>query len=154
MRTDYGLYGIAVICFIIAGAFMIANVPGYTLQETSGIAVVMIFLIFGIISAAVGYSVRSKTIITTQPKPTPTAPITEKPLPPPTIPPKPAEESKPQPLIEVVAPEASQEPPMSSAPSEPSPPTVIPAEAEQPLQAAEEEKPKEKPVRRRRKKTE
>lgn len=153
MRSDYGLYGVAIICFIIAGAFMANLVPGYTLIEAPGITVIIIFLLIGIISAAVGYSARPKEMMpVTRPIPTPSTPAQEAPpparppaeeMPPPSpqIPPAPAEE---------VTPEPTPPPPM---PTEPSPPAVTPpAEQEQPVKVAEEEKPKEKPVRRRRKK--
>src|SRR3989304_1680931 len=71
MRSDYGLYGIAIICFVIAGIFMASVVPGYTLMEQSGIAVIMIFLLLGIVFAAAGYTTRPKAAIpTTLPAPT------------------------------------------------------------------------------------
>jgi len=144
MRSDYGLYGVAVICFIIAGAFMVANVPGYTLTDTLGIAVIIVFFLLGLVSAAVGYSARPKAIMPTPqpiPAPTPTEPAQETP---PQLLPTPA------PPTEEVAPE-----PPPPTPPEPSPPPVAPpTETEQPVTVAAEEKPKEKPVRRRRKKAE
>jgi len=153
MRSDYGLYGIAIICFIIAGAFMANLVPGYTLVEAPGITVIIIFVLIGIISAAVGYSARPKEMMPAlQPTPTPPTPAQEIPPPAPSL----AEEMPPTPPptppapAEEVTPEPAPPPPM---PTEPSPPTVAPPlEQEQPVKAAEEEKPKEKPVRRRRKK--
>jgi len=143
MRSDYGLYGIAIICFIIAGAFMANIVPGYTLAEReSGITVTMIFLLIGIISLAVGYSARPKAITpTTQPTPTQAKPPLPEEMPPPSPPPTPppAEEVTPKPL-------SPQEP-------TPTPPiATVPTEPEQPSKVAQEEKPKEKPARRRRKK--
>jgi len=138
MRSDYGLYGVAIICFIIAGAFMTNIVPGYTLVDQSGIILTMIFLLIGIISAAVGYSARPKVITpATQPTPAPATPPLLEEMPPP--PPPPAEVT-PKPL-----------PPQEPTPSTP-PIVTLPTEPEQPVKAAEEEKPKEKPVRRRRKK--
>ena len=143
MRSDYGLYGIAIICFVIAGIFMASVVPGYTLMEQSGIAVIMIFLLLGIILAAAGYSARPKPAMpamqpthapVTLPKETATQPIVEETPPPPTQ--TPQEEVKPEP-----------QPPALAEPSPPAAPVSM--EAEQPV-AAEEEKPK--PARRRRKK--
>lgn len=143
MRLDYGLYGIAIICFVIAGIFMASVVPGYTLMEQSGIAVIMIFLLLGIILAAAGYSARPKPAMpamqpthapVTLPKETATQPIVEETPPPPTQ--TPQEEVKPEP-----------QPPALAEPSPPAAPVSM--EAEQPV-AAEEEKPK--PARRRRKK--
>ena len=142
MRSDYGLYGIAIICFVIAGIFMASVVPGYTLMEQSGIAVIMIFLLLGIVLAAAGYSARPKPVMpamqpthapVTLPKETATQPIVEE-TPPPTQ--TPQEEVKPEP-----------QPPALAEPSPPAAPVSM--EAEQPV-AAEEEKPK--PARRRRKK--
>lgn len=172
MRLDYVLYGVAIICFIIAGAFAVANVPGYTLDTTSGIAVTMIFLLLGIISAAVGYSARPKAMMpTTQPMPPETvptvrqvkAPETETPPSeemPSSPPPAPAETSS-MPLEEPIAPTASTHEEITSEPSmpaavEPTPPPVAapmepeqPTVQEEPVKAAEEEKPR--PARRRRK---
>lgn len=149
MRSDYGLYGVAAICFIIAivaGAFTANLVSGYTLAYQSGMAVIIIFLLVGIISAIAGYSSRPKVAMpTTQPMPTPVTPpremftqtIAEETLPPPPPPsPAPQEEVQPEP-----------QPPAEPEPSPPTAPVSI--EAEQPV-AAEEEKPK--PARRRRKK--
>ena len=141
MRSDYGLYGVAVICFVIAGIFMARVIPGYTLMEQSGIAVIMIFLVVGIILAAVGYSARPK----------PAMPAIH-PTPAPVTPPK---ETVTQPIVEEKPPtqtpeEEAQPEPQPPAQPEPSPPTApVSMEAEQPV-AAEEEKPK--PARRRRKK--
>jgi len=142
MRSDYGLYSVAVICFVISGVFMTNAISGYTLENASGITVITVFLLLGIISAAVGYSARPKAMMpTTQPTPTPTAPTPETPSPLVITPPSPAEQIAPEPL-----------PPPPSPLPEPSTPMVTPSEeAEQPVKLAEEEKPK--PVRRRRKKT-
>jgi len=135
MRSDYGLYVVAIICFIIAGAFA----ASYTITDPTGIIVTMIFLLIGIISAAVGYSARPKAITpATQPTPAPVTPPLLEEMPP-TSPP-PAEEVTPKPP-----------PPQEPTPSTP-PIVTLPTEPEQPVKAAEEEKPKEKPVRRRRKK--
>ena len=145
MRSDYGLYGIAIVCFVIAGIFMASVVPGYTLMEQSGIAVIMIFLLLGIVLAAAGYSARPKPAMPamqpthapiTLPKETATQPIVEETPPPPPPTQTPQEEVKPEP-----------QPPALAEPSPPAAPVSM--EAEQPV-AAEEEKPK--PARRRRKK--
>lgn len=158
MRSDYGLYVIAVICFAIAGALAAANVPGYTLAEASGITVVMVFLLIGIISAAVGYSTKPKEMMPIT-RPAPTTPMREEETPiatpqaseeiqPP--PPAPIEhmtppaEEKPQPKLEpeiTVTPEQSSPEPSMEAP---------PPEPEQPVTPAAAEKPKT--TRRRRKK--
>jgi len=130
MRSDYGLYGVAIICFIIAGVFATNMVPQYTLAEASGITVIMIFLVLGIISAAVGYSARPKEVMPTTPALAPKAPAFE---PPPSPPPT-------QPAVEEAAPE----------PMPPPPPPTPPVEAAAVTPPTEAEKPK--PVRRRRKK--
>jgi len=148
MRSDYGLYGVAIICFLIAGVFAVAQVPGYTIDETLGKAVITIFMLFGIISAAVGYSARPKAIIpATQPTPPPTtpAPVTL----PPEMPPKETLAAPTPPPTEEAAPEPLPPPPSAAEPSQPV--ITVPEESEQPAKVAEEEKPK--PVRRRRKKT-
>jgi hypothetical protein len=149
MRSDYSLYGVAIICFvitIIAGAFTANMISGYTLEYTTGIAAMLIFLLIGIILAYAGYSSRPKAAMPTiQPRPTPviqpretlTKPIAEETPPPPPAPIQtPQEEVKPEP------------PPLAQP--EPSPPTEpVSMEAEQPVVAEEE---KAKPARRRRKK--
>jgi len=132
MRLDYGLYAVAIICFIIAGVFMVYQIPGFTLAELSRTTVTVILLALGIISAVVGYSVRPKVIM---PITKPTTPPPETPTPPPqTL--APVEEVTPKPL-----------PP---TPTQPTEAAVTPTGPEQPVTVAEEEKPK--PVRRRRKK--
>jgi len=138
MRSDYGLYGVAIICFIIAVVFGASAVPGYSPTEPIGITVIVIFLILGIIAAVVGYSARPKEIMPTlQPIPAPETPppavhIEEK-----------VEEAPvaPPPAVEEVA--AAPEP-------SPAPPTPVPEEPEK--VEAIEETPEEKPVRRRRRK--
>jgi len=146
MRSDYGLYGIAIICFVIAGIFMAGVAPGYTLMEQSGIAVIMVFLLLGIVFAAAGYTTRPKAAMpTTQPMPTPVTPPRE------TFTQTIAEETPPPPPPPSPAPQEEVQPePQPPAEPEPSPPTTpVSMEAEQPI-ATEEEKPK--PARRRRKK--
>ena len=158
MRSDYGLYSVAVICFILAAVFAASLVPGYPFSETGGMAVTVVFLLIGIIAAAVGYSARPKAMERTPeptPMPTPVVPIeetvrvVEKPTEPvfPPPPPEPVEEIR-------AAPEPTPEP---AEPSEPSEPAVVTSEVE-PSQApptetlAEATTEKPKPTRRRRKK--
>jgi len=147
MRSDYGLYVVAVVCFIIAGVFAASAVPGYTPAKAEGITVITIFLLLGIISAVLGYSARPKAIMPiTQPKPAPVSPAIK--TPPALTQPPPAEEPTPKPQAEEVS--------LEAAPPEPPPPSpvvvTIPPKPEPSAKVAEEEKPKEKPVRRRRKK--
>ena len=155
MRSDYGLYIVAVICFILAAVFAAGRVPGYELSQTSGVAVTVVFLLIGVIAAAVGYSARPKTIARTQepaPAPAQTAPATpvEEPTPvtqelttPPPPPPTPIEEVS----ITEPTPEPTQPEPIE--PLEPAP-VVTPVEEPAPAEVAAEEKPKT--TRRRRKK--
>jgi len=158
MRSDYGLYSVAVICFILAAVFAANLVSGYTLSETQGVTVTVVFLLIGIIAAAVGYSARPKAMMRAaepMPMPTPIAPIEEsppaaeeptEPVPPP---------SPPTPVEEV---QASPEP-TPAEPSEPSVPIVATSEVEavqtQPVPTeipAEATTEKPRPTRRRRKK--
>ncbi len=156
MRSDYGLYGVAIICFLLAAVFAAGMVQGYEItgaNAASGITVTVVFLLIGVIAAAVGYSARPKAMMPPKPISTPipatpvaeTTPTVEEPIQPVTPPPPPP----PTPVEEVtVAPEPS--PPQ---PSEPSPPTLAaPTEETQPTPAegVTEEKPKR--TRRRRKK--
>jgi hypothetical protein len=157
MRLDYGLYVVAVICFVLTAVFATSMVSGYELSTTSGIAVTVVFLLIGIIAAAVGYSARPKAIMH-PPEPTP-APITPVPIIEPTpITEEPEAPSQPVPApIEEVS--ASAEP-AAPEPDEPSSPVVeVRAETET-VQAPSMETPEEevaaeakpKPTRRRRKK--
>jgi len=173
MRLDYVLYGVAVLCFVIAGAFAVANIPGYELYNPQGIAVTMIFLLLGTISAAVGYSARPKAMMpVTQPPPPEAVPaVQEAPIIAPAMPPSeempspsppPPTETTAMPLEEPIAPTASasegiaSERPMPQAVEPTGPPVVESMEPEQttvqeePVKTAEPEKPK--PTRRRRKK--
>ncbi len=153
MRSDYGLYGVAVICFILTAVFAAGAVQGYTLSEMSGMAVTVVFLLIGIIAAAVGYSARPKAAMPTyEPTPAPIVPVVEptpaveepvEPVVPPPPPTTPVEEVS-------VSPEPT--PPEPIEPSEPSPPPVAPAEEQvqpAPTEAVAQQKPK---TRRRRKK--
>lgn len=138
MRSDYGLYVVAVICFIIAGIFLTNAVPEYTLADTMGAAAIGIFLVLGILFAVGGYALRPKVSV-----PTPKAPLPSR-----------AEPSPPPPVEEKVE-EAPVAPPPPTEEQVPSiPPTPPPAE-EVPTPPALEEPAKveeEKPVRKRRRK--
>ncbi len=151
MRSDYGLYIVAVICFILAAVFAASQVPGYPISGTSGQIVTVVFLLIGVVAAAVGYSARPKTITPTQepaPAPAQTAPAipVEEPTPVTeelTTPPPPP----PTPIEEVSITEPTQPEPIE--PLEPAP-VVTPVEEPAPAEVAAEEKPKT--TRRRRKK--
>ena len=155
MRSDYGLYSVAIVCFILAAVFAASLVPGYPFIETGGKAITVVFLLIGIIAAAVGYSARPKAMMpeaAPMPAPTPIVPIEEAPPtveePTEPIPPPPP----PTPLEEV---QAAVEP--TPEPVEPSTPTAVASEVE-PTPAPQTETPAEatpekpKPARRRRKK--
>jgi len=151
MRSDYGLYGIAIICFLLAAVFAAGMVQGYELTGAPGITVTVVFLLIGIIAAAVGYSARPKAMVPPEPTlaPTPSAPIpvpttaTEEPMEPAVPPPPP-----PMPVEEVtVSPETTP------TELETSPPTIAaPVETSQPTPAEEVTEEKPKRARRRRKK--
>jgi len=139
MRSDYVLYVVAVICFIIAGTFLASAVPEYTLEQAAGQMVIAIFVILGLLFAATGYIVRPKVAA-----PTPAAP-----------PPLPTEPTPPSPPVAVE--EAPVAPPPPPAPAEEQvPPAPPPAEEVAPTPAPTVEEPakveEEKPVRRRRRK--
>ncbi len=156
MRSDYGLYGVAIICFILAAVFVGSLVPGYPVSSTQGVAVTVVFLLIGLIAAAVGYSARPKATMPAQeptlssPPATPLNPVEESasvtnefntPPPPPSMP---AEEVS---ITREPAPET--EPSRPIEPLEPSP-AVTPPEEPTPVEVVAEEKPKT--TRRRRKK--
>lgn len=169
MRSDYSLYSVAAICFVISAVFAANLVPGYQLSDPLGLSVTAIFLVIGIISAAVGFSARPKPTMPTtqQAQPMPKPAVTE-----PTPEPSQAEpQSSSSPEPEVIAPVPMPSPtPSSPMPEqsvpEPSVPETNAAEpaasgvtavetsvvTEQPVKVEEPEKPK--PARRRRKKTE
>jgi len=150
MRSDYGLYVVAVICFIIAGIFLTSAIPEYTLEETMGKAAIAIFLVLGILFAVGGYALRPKVAV-----PTPRAPppLPAEPVPPPSPPPveEKIEEAPvaPPPSTEEQAPSI---PPPTPPPTEEAPATPPPAPTLEEPAKVEEEKPTEKPVRRRRRK--
>ena len=156
MRSDYGLYGVAAICVILAAIFATGAVSGYDLSQTSGVVVTAVFLLIGVIAAVVGYSARPKAAMPTQepistpPPVTPMTPIeeptpvTEEPTTPPPPPPTPIEEVSITP-----EPEPEPAPLQPTEPLEPSP-DVTPVEEPTPTETVADEKPKT--TRRRRKK--
>ena len=79
MRSDYGLYGVAIIGFLLAVVFAAGVVQGYELSGAPGITVTVVFLLIGIIAAAVGYSARPKAMMPPEPTPPtiPTMPVAE-----------------------------------------------------------------------------
>jgi len=150
MRSDYGLYGVALICFILAAVFAGSLVPGYPFPEAPGATATAVFLLIGVIAAAVGYSARPKAVIpaTESTLPPPLTPTIEEPTPiaeEPTTPPLPP----PTTPLEEVSASLEPEPPQPIEPSEPSP-VVTPVEEPAPIETVAEEKPKT--TRRRRKK--
>jgi len=135
MRTDYSLYVVALICFIIAGVFLASAVPGYTLEQTLGQMVIAIFVILGILFAVGGYALRPKVAV-----PTPRAPppLPVEPSPPPSLPPV---EEKVEEVPVAPPPPTPTPPPAEEVPTPPAPALEEPAKVEE-----------EKPVRRRRRK--
>jgi outer membrane biosynthesis protein TonB len=154
MRSDYGLYGVAAICFVLATVFAAGLVRGYELSQTFGVAVTIVFLLIGVIAAAVGYSARPKAVTSTQEPalapapPAPVAPV-EEPAPiieettPPPPPPTPIEE------VSITEPVPEPAPPQPVEPLEPAP-SVTPVEEPAPAETVAEEK--SKTTRRRKKK--
>lgn len=106
MRADYGLYVLAIICFIIAGLVLLNAVPQYLPKpatfEATGMTV--IFAAIGLIFAILGYALRPKPIIsireTILPAPPSSPPSTEEttaPLPSEPTPPTPPQEETAEP---------------------------------------------------------
>ena len=163
MRSDYSLYSVAVIFFIISVVFAANLVPGYQLGDPLGLAVTAIFLAIGIISIAVGYFARPKAMIQpTRSMPPTAAETTPEPS-------QPEPQSSPVPEPEMLAPAPLPSPAPSTPTPEPTPEPSVPepsapepateinvvetsAETVQPVKVEEMEKPK--PTRRRRKKAE
>ncbi len=81
MRSDYALYVVAILCFILA-AVVFAGYPGMT-QEISMVTTAVL-VILGIISAGAGYMVRPEEMMPAPPPP----PAPKPAAPPPTPPPK------------------------------------------------------------------
>jgi hypothetical protein len=161
MRSDYGLYVVAVICFILAAVFASSTVPGYELSTASGITVTVVFSLIGIIALAVGYSARPKAMMP-PPEPTP-APAVSAPIDQPTpmteetsgssMPPPPSSVEEVSMSVAPVA-TAQAEPSEPSSPivemrAEPETPPAPPMETSASAEVVPEDKPK--PARRRRK---
>jgi hypothetical protein len=129
MRSDYVLYVVAVICFIIAGVFIAGAIQ---LEATMSLAVTAVFFILGIIFAVGGYALR--------PKAAAPLPAVSQPLPPPQL--APVEEKVEAPAVTPPVVEAA--PPVEEAPVvEPMPPPVeevVPTEAIPVLTLAESAK--------------
>lgn len=71
MRSDYALYGVAVVFFIVAGvclAFLSGDQRSLTVVST---------IVLGLLSIGLGYSQRPKTATTTQPATETTTPTTQ-----------------------------------------------------------------------------
>jgi len=154
MRSDYVLYVVAVICFIIAGVF-VANAIQLATTDMN-LAATAVFFILGIVFAVGGYTLRPKVAV---PMPTLSQlPPVEPSLPPPQLPPveEKVEEAPAVPPPVVEAPPTVEEAPVV----EPTPPPVEEAAPTEPTLAptveepakVKEAKPEKKPVRRRRKK--
>jgi hypothetical protein len=70
MRYDYGLYLIAIICFVSAG-FLFMGYTGYvqltTGNEVMDLVVAMFSAVLGVVFIGIGYGVRPKKAVLTQP---------------------------------------------------------------------------------------
>jgi outer membrane biosynthesis protein TonB len=109
MRSDYILYVVAVICFIIAGVFVAGAIPLGTSEMN--LTVTAIFFILGIIFAVGGYALRSKAAA---PMPTVSQPPPAEPfLPLPQLPPV---EEKMEEAPAVPPPVVEAPPPVEEAP--------------------------------------
>jgi len=143
MRTDYVLYVIAVICFIIAGYTAVAR---YTEYMTNTL-IVIVLAIIGVIFIWGGYSLRPQTrvVMRTEPSMPPTkAAMEEQPV-------KPAPEPEPTPAPETMpSSEITEETKTEELPPPEVPPETPPeTPAETPSKTSTETK---KPVRKRREK--
>jgi len=130
MRTDYILYIVAVICFIIAG---IGSIYKVTTDFWSNTILVVVLAIIGVIFAVGGYSLRpTKPVVThAEPSMPPTKPVME----------------EEQPSMAPPPPQPEPEPEPTPAPApEPMPETEKTEEAPEP----ETPPPETKPVRKRR----
>lgn len=141
MRSDYSLYIIAVICFIIAGIFLTGAIPEYTLSDPMGPAVVVIFLVLGILFVIGGYALRPKMAAptpappptVTEPSPVPSPPLVEEKVEEAPAAPPPAEEQAPS-----IPP--PMPPPTEEAPSPPAPTSEEPAKVEKPVRKRRKKK--------------
>ena len=70
MRYDYGLYLIAIICFVLAG-FLFMGYSGYiqltTGRESTDLVMAMFSAVLGVVFIGMGYGVRPKKTVPTQP---------------------------------------------------------------------------------------
>ncbi len=70
MRYDYGLYLIAIICFVLAG-FLFTGSRGYiqltTGDEATDLVITMFSAVLGVVFIGMGYGVRPKKTVPTQP---------------------------------------------------------------------------------------
>jgi len=132
MRADYGLYVLAITCFVIAALPYYANVISEELLQLGSfpsIVLTVIFAALGLISIIVGYSLRPKPIISILEPSKPSLPSS----PPPALPPS----------------EETTAPP----PSEPTPPLPPQEETVKPEPEKPKAKTRRKRTRERRKKT-
>ena len=71
MRYDYSLYLIAIICFVLAG-FLFMGYAGYieltTGNEATDLVVTMFSAVLGVVFLGIGYGVRPKKTVPTQPR--------------------------------------------------------------------------------------
>jgi len=70
MRNDYGLYLIAIICFVLTG-FLFMGYSGYiqliTGNEATDLVIAMFSAVLGVVFIGMGYGVRPKKTVPTQP---------------------------------------------------------------------------------------
>jgi hypothetical protein len=85
MRSDYALYVVALICFILAAVVFTTNYTGYPLMEPLiSMVTIAVLFILGIISAGAGYLIRpEEMILTPPPQPPPPKLPSETSIPPP-----------------------------------------------------------------------
>jgi len=136
MRSDYSLYIVALICFMIAGVILGMD---QTISQVSTVSIA-IFVILGVLFIAGGYTLRPKALGKVPETPTIS-----------TIETIPTSTPPPSPPTEEQVPFAPTAPPPPAPPPEEAP-TPAPAPAMEEPAKVEEEKPAEKPVRRRRRK--
>ncbi len=81
MRADYGLYVVAIICFIIAGLILLEAVPQYLpeLVTFEGTVIAVISTAFGLIFVILGRALRPKPIISIPETPKPALPPSSQP---------------------------------------------------------------------------
>ena len=77
MRSDYGLYIIAIVCFVLASFLFIGykgNIQLTTGNKTTDLVLAMFSAVLGVVVIGLGYAVKPKKVILPLPKP-----ATEKP---------------------------------------------------------------------------